>query len=118
VANAIPEKIARLIYIDSPIPENGKSLFDFFHLAGVDPEKYGVPAWPPFTERLLFDQSIIRKIPKVYIHCIDSQFLEMTRNIPQYVKGHARDDHWVYFDLDSDHYCMLKNPRELAEIIL
>ena len=117
VANVIHEKIARLIYIDSAIPENGKSLFDFFHLAGVDPGKYGVPEWPPFTERLFFDQSLIRKIAKIYIHCIHSQFLEMTRNIPQYVKRHAQDDHWVYFDMDSDHYCMLKNPRELAEII-
>jgi len=117
VANVIPEKIAQLIYIDSVIPENGQSLFDFFHLAGIDPGKYGVPEWPPFTERLFFDQSLIRKIPKIYIHCIHSQFLEMTRNIPQYVKRHAQDDHWVYFDLDSDHYCMLKNPRELAEII-
>ena len=118
VANAIPEKIAKLIYIDSAIPENGKSLFDFFHSAGVDPQKYEVPAWPPFTERLFFDESIIRKIPKVYIHCIHSQFLEITQDIPQYVKKHAQKNHWVCFDLDTDHYCMLKKPRELAEIIL
>jgi len=118
VANSIPEKIARLIYIDSAIPENGKSLFDFFYMAGVDPGKYEVPAWPPFTERLFFNKSLIRKIPKIYIHCIHSQFLEITRNIPHYVKKHAKEDHWVYFNLNSDHYCMLKNPRELAEIIL
>jgi pimeloyl-ACP methyl ester carboxylesterase len=118
VANTIPERIARLIYIDSAIPQNGKSLFDFFHLAGVDPGKYDVPAWPPFTERLFFDQSIIGKIPKVYIHCIHSQFLEVTRHIPQNVKKHAKDDHWVYFDLDSDHYCLIKKPRELAELIM
>jgi pimeloyl-ACP methyl ester carboxylesterase len=118
VANVIPERIARLIYIDSLIPENGKSLFDHFHLASVDPGKFGVPEWTPFTERLFFDESIIRKMPKIYIHCIHSQFLEMTRNIPRYVKRHAKDDHWDYFDLDSDHYCMLKNPRELAKIIL
>lgn len=118
VANAIPEKIARLIYIDSAIPENGKSLFDLFYLAGVDPGKYEVPEWPPFTERLFFDQSVIKKIPKIYIHCIHSEFLEMTRNIPQYVKEHAEQDNWEYFDLNSDHYCMLKNPKELAKIIL
>jgi pimeloyl-ACP methyl ester carboxylesterase len=118
VANIISERIARLIYIDSIIPENGKSLFDHFHLSNVDPGKFGVPEWPPFTERLFFDKSIIRKIPKIYIHCIHSQFLEMTRNIPQYIKIHAKDDHWDYFDLDSDHYCMLKNPRELAKTIL
>lgn len=127
VANTIPEKIARLIYIDSLIPENGKSLFDIFQLAGVDPGKFGVPEWPPFTERLFFDQDIIKKIPKTYIHCNHSQFLEMTQNIPQYFRKHSEgknwvytktgDSNWSYFELDSDHYCMLKNPKELADII-
>ena len=117
-ANAVPEKIARLIYIDSSIPENGKSLFDLFRSAGVDPRKYKVPAWPPFTEPLFFDPYIIKKISKIYIRCIHSEFLEMTRNIPRYVKEHAEQDNWEYFDLNSDHYCMLKNPKELAEIIL
>lgn len=118
VANAMPAKIAKLIYVDSLIPENGKSLFDFFNLAGVDTRKYGIPPWPPFTEPLFFDQATLNKIPKRYIHCIHSQFLEMTRGITQYVQEHATQDHWDYFDLDSDHYCMLKNPAELARVIL
>lgn len=127
VANTIPEKIARLIYIDSSIPENGNSLFDIFHLAGIDPGKFGVPEWPPFTERLFFDQAIIKKKPKAYIHCTHSQFLEMTQNIAQNFRKEAERENWIYtktgdpnwsyFELDSDHYCMLKNPKELAEII-
>jgi len=127
VANTIPEKIARLIFIDSSIPENGNSLFDIFYLAGMDPGKFGVPEWPPFTERLFFDQAIIKKIPKTYVHCIHSQFLEMTRNISRnfskqadgrnWIYTKTGDSNWSYFELDSDHYCMLKNPRELAEMI-
>jgi pimeloyl-ACP methyl ester carboxylesterase len=127
VANAMPEKIAKLIYIDYSIPENGNSLFDIFHLAGIDPGKFSVPEWPPFTERLFFDQAIINKIPKVYIHCVHSQFLEMTQNITRNFRKQADgknwiytktgDSNWSYFELNSDHYCMLKNPKELAEII-
>jgi pimeloyl-ACP methyl ester carboxylesterase len=127
VANTIPEKIARLIYIDSAIPENGNSLFDIFHLAGIDPGKFGVPEWPPFTERLFFNQATINKIPKTYIHCVHSQFLEMTQNITRNFRKQTEgrnwiytktwDSNWSYFELDSDHYCMLKNPKELAEII-
>ncbi|MCK4360398.1 MAG: alpha/beta hydrolase [Bacteroidales bacterium] len=118
VANEIPKKIAEIIYVDTLIPENGKSLFDFFHEKGVDTEKYGIPAWPPFVERLNFNESRIKKFPKKYLHCIHSQFLEMTRDIVPYIKKHAKQDNWRYFELNSDHYCMINNPKELAEIIL
>ena len=127
VANTIPEKIARLIYVDSSIPESGNSLFDIFHLAGIDPGKFGVPQWPPFTERLFFDQATMNKIPKTYIHCVHSQFLEMTKGIARNFRKQAEgrnwiytktgDSNWSYCELDSDHYCMLKNPKELAEIL-
>ena len=117
-ANAIPDKIGKLIYIDSLVPETGKSLFDYFHSAGVDPAKFGVPEWPPFTERLVFDPAVIQRMPKTYIHCTHSQFSVMTPVAVSYVKEHAERDHWEYFDLDSDHYCMLNHPQELAEILL
>jgi len=117
-ADAVPERIAGLVYVDTAIPENGKSLFDIFRDAGVDPAKYGVPSWPPFTEPLFFDRSRLEKIPKAYIHCLRSQFLEMTRDIPIYVKRRARRDNWKYFSMDSDHYCMLRDPEGLAGIIL
>ena len=42
----------------------------------------------------------------------------MTPIVVQYVKAHAEQDRWNYFDLDSDHYCMSNHPQELAEILL
>ncbi len=117
-AARLPARVARLIYVDALIPQSGMSLFDFFELAGVDPASYGVPAWPPFTQPLLFDEAVIAALPKRYIHCLMSQFLEMTRDIPQYVKSRAVREHWQYLELDADHYCMLNHAPELAELLL
>jgi len=127
-ANALPAKIEQLIYVDSSIPDSGQSLFDVFRAAGVDPAKFGVPAWPPFTEPLVFDPALLEPIPKLYIHCLRSQFLELAADILPRFKPLAgsdaweytpwRDRHWRYRELDSDHYCMLGNPEELAELIL
>jgi len=113
-----PEKIVRLVYVDAAIPQSGQSLLDMFHMVGVDEKKYGVPSWPPFNERLLFDQSFISRLPKTYVHCLRSQFLDMTRSIPAYVKARAGREHWDYFELDADHYCMLDHAQELADILL
>ncbi|HOW56405.1 MAG TPA: alpha/beta hydrolase [Smithellaceae bacterium] len=127
VANKIPQKIARLIYLDSAIPENGQSLFDVFRTVGIDPGQFGVPGWPPFTERLFFDSAVIRKIPKMYVHCLNSQFLDLTKNIPLLFSKHENDNYWdytktgeanwTYCELKADHYCMLNASKELAGII-
>jgi len=127
VADKIPQKIARLIFIDSAIPETGQSLFDVFRTVGIDPGQFGVPDWPPFTERLFFDRAIIEKIPKTYIHCLNSQFLELTKNIARLFQKHENDNcwdytktgdaNWTYYELNADHYCMLKAPAELAGIL-
>lgn len=118
VAARASESIARLVYIDAVIPQSGQSLLDMFAVAGVDEKAYGVPSWPPFTERLIFDQALINRLPKTYVHCLRSQFLDMTRSIPAYVKARANREHWDYFELDADHYCMLDQPQELAGILL
>lgn len=128
VADAVPGRIARLVYVDSAIPVSGQSLFDVFGAAGIDPGKYGVPAWPPFRSPLVFDAAVIGKIPKTYIHCLRSQFLEMTHAIPRrFKKGPSGnlweylptgDANWRYESLYADHYCMLNAPAALAEILL
>jgi len=127
VADAVPGRIARLVYVDSAIPVSGQSLFDVFGAAGIDPGKYDVPAWPPFLAPLIFDAAVIRKISKTYIHCLQSQFLEMTQDIPRRFKKAPSGDLWEYLptgdvnwryeSLYADHYCMLNAPAALAEIL-
>jgi pimeloyl-ACP methyl ester carboxylesterase len=118
VAAKMPDKIARLVYVDACIPKSGQSLLDVFAAAEVDQKKFGVPSWPPFMEPLVFDQAVIDQLPKTYVHCLRSQFLELTRAIPAYVKAHPPAEHWDYYDLDADHYCMLNHAEALAGILM
>jgi len=118
-ADRISRKIRRLIYVDSSIPENGKSLFDMFGSGGVSYKNYaGLTPDRPFVEPLYFNAGVIRKIPKTYIHCTQSEFAAVTGQFVKYVADHAAQDNWDYFELESDHPCMVSHPGELAAILL
>ena len=116
-ADRLPDRIGQLVFLDTLIPVSGESLFDLFDASGVDPAAFGVPAWPPFVERLTFDTARFAKLPKCYIHCLHSQFLAVTRGIPAYVQSRPTSENWRYVELDADHYCMIDNPRAVADII-
>lgn len=116
-AAARPEAIESLGFVDCLIPTSGRSLFDFFRQAGVDPNAFGVPAWPPFTQPLVFDEKAIQALPKLYVHCVRSQFLSLTRAPVRRVQAHLADEHWAYREIDADHYVMLEHAPELAAIL-
>ena len=116
-AAARPRAIEGLGYVDCLIPQSGLSLFDYFRAAGEDPDAYGVPAWPPFTQPLVFDQAAINQLPKLYVHCLRSQFLALTGEPVRHVQEHARDENWRYREVDADHYVMLNHAPELAAIL-
>ncbi|MCB2226770.1 MAG: alpha/beta hydrolase [Desulfarculaceae bacterium] len=116
-AAAMPESVESLGYVDCLIPVSGRSLFDFFRSAGVDPDAFGVPAWPPFTQPLVFDEKALRALPKLYVHCLRSQFLAMTGEPVRHVRAHLADEHWTYREVDADHYVMLEHAPELAAIL-
>lgn len=117
-ADRAPHRAAGLVYVDSAIPQSGKSLLDLFREAGVDHAKFGVPEWPPFTAPLTFDRSVLDRLPKTYIRCTRRQFLTMTAGAPAYMERHGRAGRWRYRELAADHYCMLNAAAELAEILL
>ncbi|MCF8032414.1 MAG: alpha/beta hydrolase [Desulfarculaceae bacterium] len=116
-AAARPTAIQGLGYVDCLIPASGLSLFDFFCQAGQDPAASGVPAWPPFTQPLVFDQSAVTPLPKLYVHCLRSQFLSLTQQPVRRAKEHAQDEHWQYREIDADHYVMLNHAPKLAAIL-
>lgn len=116
-ADRMPRAIERLVYLDTLIPEDGRSLLDFFDDAGVDAAAYGVPAWPPFVEKLHFDGTVIDALPKTYIHCLRSQFLVMTGAAVDRVRSRLEREHWTYAELDADHYCMINAAEDVAGIL-
>jgi len=116
-AAALPRAMQSLAYVDCLIPVSGRSLWDFFTQAGQDLASYGVPTWPPFTAPLVFDPAVLQPLPKLYVHCLRSQFLALTGEPVRYVKEHAASGHWTYREIDADHYVMLNHAPELAAIL-
>jgi len=118
VADRMPERIKHLIYVDCAVPVNGMSLYGMFEPLGITSEEYGLPQDPPFLEPLHFDEEKIRRIPKTYIHCTQSEFIAIGKPFFEKVVENAERDNWDYFQIDSDHPCMISHPNELAEILL
>lgn len=113
-----PDRVAGLAYLDAAIPRSGQSLLGLFKAAGIDPAGFGVPDWPPFAERLVFDQTVIDRLPKSYLHCLKSEFLELTKDIPAWVAARPPQEGWRYHELDADHHGPIDRPDELAEMLL
>ncbi|MBM4241439.1 MAG: alpha/beta hydrolase [Euryarchaeota archaeon] len=119
VADRTHEKIHHLIYVDTLIPMNGKSLFDYFEFYNVGKDIVaGLDPFPPFIEPLYFDEKEIKKIPKTHIRCKQSEFIEISRKSCKDLDAKAKEDNWETFELDTVHNCMLTQPKEVAEILL
>jgi len=118
VADRIPSKVDRLVYVDSAIPVDGASLYGMFKTVGVASEDYDLPQDPPFLEPLYFDEERIREIPKVYIHCTHSEFIFVARPFFEKVIDSAGRDNWECHAIESDHACMISHPEEIAGILM
>lgn len=114
VCDKIPNKVEQLVFVDSAIPEDGKSLYGMFSESGFDYKNYGLTADPACLETLHFDEEEFFKKPKAYVHCLQSEFLSITKPIYDRIKEHH--ENWLYFCLDTIHGCMFTQPRELVVI--
>jgi pimeloyl-ACP methyl ester carboxylesterase len=117
-ADRVPDRIARLVYLDSAVPKSGESLFSIMERCGAGPQKFGLVADRPFVDLLFFEEDKIRKIPKTYVHCLKSEFLAVGNWAYADVLKHAKRDHWIYYELDSPHHCMNAVPEKVAAILL
>jgi len=118
VAARIPDRIIRLIYLDSAIPESGDSLFGIMERCGAPYQKFGLITDRPFTDPLIFDEDTVRRIPKIYVHCTKSEFLIVGTCAYKEVLKKARRDNWTCYELESPHHCMKAVPEQVAEILL
>jgi pimeloyl-ACP methyl ester carboxylesterase len=118
VADRMPGRIRRLVFVDSSLPAPGESLKDIFTRSGIVFEDYGVPEYPPFLTPLDYDEERLRRIPKTYIRCTESEFKAASGPAYEKVVRNAASGNWEYFEIDSDHKVMVSHPAELAEILL
>ena len=118
VLNHLSDKISCLVYIDSAIPQNGKSLYGLLAENGFDYKSAGLTPDAPCIEPLFFNENKLKEKTKAYVHCLQSEFMEATQSIYKKIVDHSREDNWLYFDLNTTHGCMLTQPKELAVILL
>ena len=146
VADAIPEKIASLVYIDAAIPENGKSLFDLIGSTDVprllsdaarDNGGVLVPPLPAATlnvnsadramvDRLCTPQPLATfcerlKLTGAHLRIPKKIYILATQwdgpNQPVFVR--IKDDRdWSTVEMPCGHDVMLDAPDLLAEILL
>jgi pimeloyl-ACP methyl ester carboxylesterase len=137
VADRVPERIGRLIYLDAVLPEDGENLLDHpaFQanknqlLAGAR-DGFIVPVWVPqdktppkdvphplktLTDKIVLNNPKRLQIPADYILTVDpgtAEQLDLFYPFAQRAAGYQ----WPLHTLEADHNPQRSKPKELAEL--
>ena len=137
VAERIPERIRKLVYLDALLPVDGESLVSAMPgggewLKSMEKEGMIVPAWvrpeqpypkdvpqslKTFTEPLSLKNAAAKSLPGVYILTIDPGKTAAEDDFAAFAKR-ARDRGYKYIEIIADHNPQWSRPRELAELLL
>ena len=141
VADRVPDRIRRLVYVDAFLPDSGESVLTSarspqaqrFVRALVDSAKDGriVPRWvvagtpPPtdvpqpvrtFTEPLTLTNPAGRRVPGTYILTVDPGRADSTDDFFPFARR-AKARGFTSYVVRSDHVIERTAPRELTEIL-
>jgi pimeloyl-ACP methyl ester carboxylesterase len=119
VADKIPGRIGRLVYLDAALPDPGESLYDLLNqgLSGSSDTRPFLPEPAlPYVEKLQFDAANIDLLLKTYILCTKSEFIDVTRVARE--KVIAAKKGWTYIELPSSHVPMADMPEEFYRLML
>src|SRR6185369_12208594 len=127
VADRVPDRIKRLVYLDALVPNDGDSVITMFG----DKGDFIVPSWikpdqpPPhdvpqslktFTDQIVLKNEAARKIPATYILTVekgkeakDDDFFPQSQR--------AKERGWTMLQLTSDHNPQWSAPEALAEML-
>ena len=118
-ADKIPDRIGKLVYVDAAFPDPGQSLFDILDLslANTSGEIPNLPEMAvAYSEELQFDPEKLKQLPKTYILCTNSEFINVTRQVEQKIIGAKHG--WTYIELPSSHVPMADMPDAFYQILL
>lgn len=138
VADRIPERISRLIYLDAALPENGENLLDHPAFAMNKPQLLAgvrdgfiAPVWvkdeqaPPkdvphplktLTDPIVLNNPKRLEIPADYILTIDPGKAEQTDTFYLYAQR-AAGYQWPVHRMEADHNPQRSKPKELADFL-
>jgi pimeloyl-ACP methyl ester carboxylesterase len=142
VADRVPDRIRRLVYVDAFLPDSGESVVTMvrspqsqrFVRALVDSAKNGLmpPAWvkpgtpPPtdvpqpvrtFTQPLALTNPAGRRVPATYILTVEAGKAEADDDFFPFAQR-ARARGFTSYVLRSDHVAERTAPRELSDLLL
>src|SRR6266581_4031120 len=136
VADRVPDRIKRLVYIDALVPADGESVTTIFgnrndFLKSMTKGDYVVPAWvkpdqpPPkdvpqplktFTEPILLKNPAARKLPATYILTVEKG--KEAKDDDFYSQSlRAKDRGWPVLQLTSDHNPQWSATEALVEML-
>jgi len=117
VADRMPGRIRRLVYIDAALPDPGQSLFDLFTEGGVDPRSFpGLEPAAAYVEKLRYDPRTLRGMQKTYLLCTESDFIAVTRTARRKIAAHKEG--WTYLELPTSHVPMATMPGRFCRMML
>lgn len=132
VAEQVPDRIGRLIYLDAMAPEDGQSAKDvcgelwnammipfikdsvMTYPFGTTKNAYPTDVPQPiktFTEPLKINNPLVKKIPTAFISM--TQNGKTTHESMGYDKAKARN--WKIYTLEGGHYAMREQPENLVK---
>lgn len=135
VAERVPDRIKRLVYLDALVPNDGESLVSIFNrgeaIKQMTKGDYVVPPWvkpdqpPPhdvpqavktFTDPVVLKNEAARKIPATYILTVDKDKEAKTDDFfSQAERARARG--WTMLQLTADHNPQWSAPEALVEML-
>lgn len=117
VASQLSNALSFMVFVDSVVPQPGKSLYGLLAEYGFDYQSLDLTPDPACLDPLYFDSEQLVKMPKAYIRCLQSEFGQAIKPMYDQIVDRAKADHWLHFCLDTTHGCMLTQPKELAVIL-
>lgn len=143
VAEKVPERLSRMVYLDAFIVKDGQTGFDRLgpeitaaYQKIAEEKGFGwllpyldttPPRWQPAplltcTQPLEINNPAAAKIPRAYIHCTvrnpgDSP-LALSMTILDRQAEEAKENGWWYREIEADHGVVFTHPRELTDLLL
>jgi pimeloyl-ACP methyl ester carboxylesterase len=139
VADRVPERLARLVYLDAFVPRDGESLADLVGPGFMDyfetraremGDGWRIPHDPPDADRradlsltavktpLKLGNPAAAAVPRTFVQCTAKPEGSPLRPLFEAMAARARAAGWDYRELDADHWPPLSKPREVAELLL
>jgi pimeloyl-ACP methyl ester carboxylesterase len=145
VADREPERLARLVYLDAFVPEDGDRVEDFlqpgispdfeamaagyngWQIPTLDPgdEDPAIVAWEAgrtvphpiatFRKSIRLSDPAAEHVPRVFIHCTEKPDGDVFARFAERARGYAG---WQYLAIDAVHDVMAVKPEELTDVLL